>query len=209
MDSEGGHSMSLAMKRLQNIGWFALVFFVAILLYPLSMNVASVHSDLVSVDNKIKNTKREISYLQAELRTRASMAQLQEWNDVLYGYAPPTAQQFLDGETALANLQGNILSAKPIMVSVNSSDGTQPAGIIGSPTAKMAFAGAAQSRSADDKSADEKIDARTAEMVAKPKQEGIVISIRTEQLASMDRKLLSDDFLNDIGKKSDAERKRR
>ncbi len=196
--------MSLAMKRLQNIGWFALVFFVAILLYPLSMNVASVHSDLVSVDNKIKNTKREISYLQAELRTRASMAQLQEWNDVLYGYAPPTAQQFLDGETALANLQGGIPSAKPIMVSVNSSDGTQPAGIIGSPTAKMALASAAQSQSAD-----EKIYARAAEMVAKPKQDGIVISIRTEQLASMDRKLLSDDLLNDIGKKSDAERKRR
>ena len=196
--------MSLAMKRLQNIGWFALVFFVAILLYPLSMNVASVHSDLVSVDNKIKNTKREISYLQAELRTRASMAQLQEWNDVLYGYAPPTAKQFLDGETALANLQGSMPSAKPIMVSVNSSDGTQPAGIIGSPTAKMALAGAAQSQSAN-----EKIDARTAEMITKPKQDGIVISIRTEQLASMDRKLLSDDLLNDIGKKSDAERKRR
>ena len=196
--------MSLAMKRLQNIGWFALVFFVAILLYPLSMNVASVHSDLVSVDNRIKNTKREISYLQAELRTRASMAQLQEWNDVLYGYAPPTAQQFLDGETALANLQGGIPIAKPIMVSVNSSDGTQPAGIIGSPTAKMALASASQSPPAD-----EKIDARTAEMITKPKQDGIVISIRTEQLASMDRKLLSDDLLNDIGKKSDAERKRR
>ncbi len=196
--------MSLAMKRLQNIGWFALVFFVAILLYPLSMNVASVHSDLVSVDNKIKNTKREISYLQAELRTRASMAQLQEWNDVLYGYAPPTAQQFLDGESALANLQGGISTAKPIMVSVNSSDGTQPAGIIGSPTAKMALADVSQSPSAD-----EEIDARTAEMIAKPKQDGIVISIRTEQLASMDRKLLSDDLLNDIGKKSDAERKRR
>ena len=196
--------MSLAMKRLQNIGWFALVFFVAILLYPLSMNVASVHSDLVSVDNKIKNTKREISYLQAELRTRASMAQLQEWNDVLYGYAPPTAQQFLDGETALANLQGSMPSAKPIMVSVNSSDGTQPAGIIGSPTAKMALASASQSPPAD-----EKIDARTAKMITKPKQDGIVISIRTEQLASMDRKLLSDDLLNDIGKKSDAERKRR
>ena len=196
--------MSLAMKRLQNIGWFALVFFVAILLYPLSMNVASVHSDLVSVDNRIKNTKREISYLQAELRTRASMAQLQEWNDVLYGYAPPTAQQFLDGETALANLQGSMPSAKPIMVSVNSSDGTQPAGIIGSPTAKMALASASQSPPAD-----EKIDARTAEMITKPKQDGIVISIRTEQLASMDRKLLSDDLLNDIGKKSDAERKRR
>ena len=57
--------MSLAMKRLKNIGWLALVFLVLITLYPLSLHVASMHSDLVNVDNKILSTKREISFLQA------------------------------------------------------------------------------------------------------------------------------------------------
>jgi len=72
--------MSLAMKRLQNLGWLALVFMVAILLYPLSLNVAATHSDLVAVDREILETKREISFLQAEIRTRASLQQLEEWN---------------------------------------------------------------------------------------------------------------------------------
>jgi hypothetical protein len=196
--------MSLAMKRLQNIGWFALVFCVAILLYPLSMNVASVHSDLVNVDNKIRNTKREIDFLQAELRTRASMAQLQEWNDVLYGYAPPTAQQFLDGESALASLNADMPAGKPVMVSVASQDGTEPAGIIGSPFAKMASA-VTQMTTAD--LAESKADSsQPAQLV---KRGAADISVRTEKLAGMDQKLLSDDLLNDLQKKSDAERKRK
>ena len=57
--------MSLAMKRLKNLGWLALVFMVAILLYPLSLNVAAMHSNLVAVDREIMDTKREISFLQA------------------------------------------------------------------------------------------------------------------------------------------------
>ena len=50
--------MTLAMKRIQNLGWLALVFAVAILLYPLSLNVAALHSDLVRMDQKIMETKR-------------------------------------------------------------------------------------------------------------------------------------------------------
>ena len=196
--------MSLAMKRLQNIGWFALVFFVAILLYPLSMNVASVHSDLVNVDNKIKNTKREIDFLQAELRTRASLAQLQEWNDVFYGYAPPTAQQFLDGESALASLDGGMPAGKPVMVSVSSPDGTLPAGVIGSPFAKIASTIVPQSSPDLAMNISPPPTERTA-----VKEAGAVITTRTEKLASMDQKLLSDNLLKDIQKKSDAERKRK
>lgn len=89
--------MSLAMKRLQNIGWLALVFMVAILLYPLSLNVAAMHSNLVAVDRNILETKREISFLQAEIRTRASLQQLEEWNELLYGYQTPMANQFVSG----------------------------------------------------------------------------------------------------------------
>lgn len=197
--------MTLAMKRLQNIGWFALVFLVAILLYPLSMNVASVHSDLVSVDREIRDTKREISFLQAELRTRASMQQLQEWNKVLYGYKPPSASQFLNGENALASLHGSRPLTKPVMVSVTSEDGERPAGVIGSPFAKMASA----------QDAGKKIAALAEDQKASDKQapkpaakDGEAISQRTEKLATMDEKLLSDDLLRDIQKKSEAESRR-
>ncbi len=199
--------MTLAMKKLHNIGWFALVFMVAILLYPLSMNVATVHGDLVSVDRKIRETKREISFLQAELRTRASMQQLQEWNKVLYGYQSPTAEQFLNGENALASLSGMREGSKPVLVSVTSDTGEAPAGIIGSPFAKIASAIGSSDLRGDPIKPLENVDA-----MVKGKEiqkDGAAISRRTTALANMDKKLISNDLMQDIQQRSEAERKRR
>ncbi len=190
--------MSLAMKRLKNIGWLALVFLVAIMLYPLSLNVAALHSDLVRVDHNILNTKREISFLQAELRTRASMQQLEEWNELLYGYQPPTAQQFVNGEAALADLGGDAIVTKPVMIAASSVDGNGPAGVIG---------GARNSGSSEtfaSKSSDNPVPA-AIEKVQTPKPQ----QTRTERLARMDEQLLSDDFLRDISARADKERARK
>lgn len=192
--------MSLAMKRLKNLGWLALVFMVAILLYPLSLNVAALHSDLVSVDREILDTKREISFLQAEIRTRASLQQLEEWNDLLYGYQPPTAQQFVNGEAALAGLGGDAPDGKPVMVAASNSDGTAPAGLIGagrnSTTSVITDVGSEDASQKPIKLAVAKIDVP------------IVEQTRTERLARMDEKLLSDDLMRDISVKADKERKR-
>ncbi|WP_373475529.1 hypothetical protein [Sphingorhabdus sp.] len=183
--------MSLAMKRLKNLGWLALVFMVAILLYPLSLNVAAVHSDLIAVDRQILDTKREISFLQAEIRTRASLQQLEEWNELLYGYAPPTAAQFVDGEAALAGLSSDMPEAKPVMVAV----GEHPSGVIG---------GGTRSAAAFDPEPDfEKSEVEKPVLsIEKPKAQ----QSRTERLARMDEKLLSDDFMRDIAAKADGER---
>ncbi len=197
--------MSLAMKRLKNLGWLALVFLVAILLYPLSLNVAALHSDLVRVDRNILETKREISFLQAELRTRASMQQLEEWNDLLYGYQPPTAQQFVNGEAALAGLGGDALVNKPVMVAASDNDGAAPAGVIGagrnSETTKQSSVAVMQEQSApQEKDAPAKVIKED-----QPKVE----QTRTERLARIDQKLLSDDFMRDISAKADKERNRK
>ncbi|MBA4307489.1 MAG: hypothetical protein C0429_12215 [Sphingopyxis sp.] len=186
--------MSLAMKRLKNLGWLALVFMVAILLYPLSLNVAAVHSDLIAVDREILDTKREISFLQAEIRTRASLQQLEEWNELLYGYAPPTAAQFVDGEAALAGLSSDVPVTKPVMVA--SSD--QPAGAIGN--------GAHNSASVP---SEPEIKIAQASNPAPSVQAPKVEQSRTERLARMDEKLLSDDLMRDITAKADRERKGR
>jgi hypothetical protein len=187
--------MSLAMQRLKNIGWLALVFLVAILLYPLSLNVAALHSDLVSVDRQILDTKREISFLQAELRTRASLQQLEEWNKLLYGYQPPTAQQFVNGEAALANLGGEAPVVKPVMVASNDVDGTAPAGVIGAGQRIMESVSVSQHREAE--------KSRVA-VIDTPQRE----PTRTERLARMDEQLLSDDLLRDISAKAAKERKK-
>lgn len=195
--------MTLAMKKLKNFGWVALLSVIIVMLYPMSLNVGALHSELVSTDRKIMDTKREISFLQAELRTRANMAQLAEWNDLLYGYGPPTADQFLAGERALANLDGIGPDVRPVMVAV-SDEGILPAGEIGEP-------GAFTSTLAED---DGEQTVRIAALVAeKPKALKPTIagnaSGRTERLSKMDDQLLSDNLLKEIEKKAAQERKRK
>ena len=185
--------MSLAMKRLKNLGWLALVFMVAILLYPLSLNVATVHSDLIAVDRQILDTKREINFLQAEIRTRASLQQLEEWNELLYGYAPPTAAQFVDGEIALAGLGGESPVTQPVMVAAL-DEGLVQSGTIGEGRNSEPLA---------DKDSGPIAPAKVAKVDA-PKVE----PTRTERLAKMDEQLLSDDFMRDISAKADRERRR-
>lgn len=193
--------MTLAMKRIKNLGWLALVFTVAILLYPLSLNVAALHSDLVRVDQKIMETKREISFLEAELSTRANVQQLEEWNQLLYGYEPPTAAQFLDGERALASLGGAAPVVKPVMVSATTIDGVEPAGIIGKPGAVPV---AITREEVMDKPEPVKVALKRddPEPVIKPET-------RTEKLAKIDERLLSEGLMRELQKKSDQERRRK
>jgi hypothetical protein len=210
--------MTLAIKRMQNIGWLALVFTIAILLYPLSLNVAAVHSDLVRIDRKIMETKREISFLDAELTTRANVAQLDEWNQLLYGYEPPTAEQFLEGEQALANLNGNSPMVKPVMVSV-SSDGVTPAGEVGRVDAAASNFDPKDDAELTQKVAIKGVGAATISAKGKPapsKPKPAVATLsnqgpttRTEQLAKIDEKLLSDRTLKEIQQRAKEERKRR
>ena len=126
--------MILAIKRLKNIGWIALVFIVLISLYPLSLSVGALRSNLERTDRQILATKKEMRYLETEFATRASLQQLEQWNDLDYGYVAPAAAQYLDGERALANL-GNDRNQmkKPVRVASLTLDGIAPAGIIGSP----------------------------------------------------------------------------
>lgn len=124
--------MSMGLKRMQGLGWVALVFLVAISLYPLSLNVGAMHSELVRVDRNIVQTRKEISYLQAEIRARASLEQLEQWNDLLYGYDAPRAAQYLASERALADLHGDDLGQQaPVMVSAAYGLGVKPMGTIG------------------------------------------------------------------------------
>ncbi len=196
--------MTLAMKKLKNFGWVALLSVIIVLLYPMSLNVGALHSELVSTDRKIMETKREISFLQAELRTRANMQQLAEWNDLLYGYGPPTADQFLAGERALANLDGMGPDVKPVMVAVSDIDGITPAGEIGQP-------GAFASKLADnDGEKPVRIAAVNVEKRDFPEKAVVGKSPgRSERLSKMDDQLLSDNLLKEIEKKAAQERKRR
>ena len=218
--------MSLAMQRLRNLGWLALVFMVAILLYPLSLNVAAMHSNLVAVDREIMDTKREISFLQAEIRTRASLQQLEEWNELLYGYQPPAADQFVNGEAALASLTGDLPETKPVMMAAANIPAPQ---VVAEPAVvkeavaetpkqaapKAAATKAVATKAVATKAAATKLAANDVKIFATPVKRAAakveapkVEQSRTERLARMDEKLLSDDLLRDISAKAANERRR-
>jgi hypothetical protein len=192
--------VKLAVKRLEGIGWLALVFLVAILLYPLSLSVATLRSDLARTDHKIVEIKKEIRYLETEFSARASLRQLEDWNKLEFGYASPQASQYLDGERALANLGGKDLR-KPVQVAVISSmKGIRPAGIIGSVfgTAK------AHDRNADGSAIGSTAKYASAATDANPGMgEG---QARTTRVAYLEDKLLDDGLVRDLGRKAIAEK---
>jgi hypothetical protein len=194
--------VKLAIKRLEGMGWLALVFLVAILLYPLSLSVATLRSDLARTDHKIVEIKKDIRYLETEFSARANLRQLEEWNKLEFGYASPRASQYLDGDRALANLGGKNLR-KPLQVAVISSmDVIGPAAIIGSVvgTAK------AQDRNADGSAIGSKGSyARTAADPDPGKRLGGAKN-RTTRVSHMEDKLLDDGLVRDLGRKAIAEK---
>ena len=189
----------MAVKRLEGMGWLALVFLVAIMLYPLSLSVATLRSDLARTDAKIVAVKKDIRYLETEFSARANLRQLEDWNKLEFGYASPVASQYLDGERALANLGGKDLR-KPVQVAVLSTmDDIQPAGIIGSVfgTAK------AQDRNPDGSAIG--TNAKLASAV-NPHSGVRPVQNRTSRVAHLEDKLLDDGLIRDLGRKAIAEK---
>ncbi|ATW04159.1 hypothetical protein [Sphingorhabdus sp. YGSMI21] len=194
--------MKLAIKRLEGMGWLALVFLVAILLYPLSLSVATLRSDLARTDQKIVEIKKDIRYLETEFSARANLRQLEDWNKLEFGYASPQASQYLDGERALANLGGKDLR-KPVQVAVISSmEGVRPAGIIGS----VFGTARAQDRNADGSAIGSQANlVRNVSDAAQGKAAGGA-QARTTRVAHIEEKLLDDGLVRDLGRKAIAEK---
>lgn len=194
--------MKLAAKRLEGIGWLALVFLVAILLYPLSLSVATLRSDLARTDQKIVSIKKEIRYLETEFSARANLRQLEHWNKMEYGYVAPKASQYLNGERALANLGGKNLR-KPVKVAVISTmDKVKPAGIIGSVFAKPEV-----ENSNPDGSASIPSDNQTPALSEEGREptNAELNKSRTTRVASLEQKLLDDGLVKDLNRRAQKE----
>ncbi len=194
--------MKLAAKRLEGIGWLALVFLVAILLYPLSLSVASLRSDLARTDQKIISVKKEIRYLETEFSARANLRQLEHWNKMEYGYLAPKASQYLEGERALANLGGANLRKSVKVAVISSMDKVKPAGIIGSVFAKAEL----KNRNPDGSAAapsdkDEAVKSREG----KEPTNAELSKTRTTRVASLEQKLLDDGLVKDLNRQAKAE----
>lgn len=194
--------MKLAAKRFENVAWVALVFCVAILLYPLWLGVGAVRSDIVETDLKILATRERIRYLETEIETRANPQHLEDWNAMEFGYRPPSAEQFLAGERALAGLSQTDGEAAP-MTMVATLDGVKPAGMIGSVFGRAQAAKrdplAPQSAANGDSSAAASKTDPAGSAGSDPSQRRasqLAALGKTEKVARLDEILVNDDVLN-------------
>lgn len=199
--------MILAVKRLKTIGWIALIFIVAIALYPLSLSVATLRSDLGRVERDILHTRAEIRYLETEFATRASLTQLAMWNDLEYGYEAPSASQYLDGERELANLDDEARQLdKPVhMAAMTIKPQAEPAAI------KPAELAAASPKTPQPLSVSASVaiisPARAATSAGEGSKAGAKAAAKAEP-KSEGRRLLDDRLLDRINKQADAELKK-
>jgi len=113
----------IAVKRLQSVLWVMLVTLGALSAYLVSLRVGAEQNELARVRAQIASTKSDMRYLETEFGSRSSLRQLERWNQEDFRYSAPTAQQYLNGERALANLEGvepngPVYVAPPVMVAM-------------------------------------------------------------------------------------------
>jgi len=212
----------IAVKRLQSLIWVILVALGALGAYMVSLKVATERNELMRVRAQVAATKADIRYLETEFSARASMRQLERWNQDDFMYGTPTAQQYLAGERALAQLDGIQPNgpdyvAPPVMVAMVQT----PADLPSAPQKAPASPAATQIRS-DIAVIREAHAADNVEKLAKPaaltataqaKADADVskpnpIARKAERMAMLDAKLLDDSTLGDLSAKAARERKK-
>ncbi len=123
-------------QRFRSVGWVVGVALAAILLYIISLQVATERGRLEAIDRKIALTKRDIRQLQTEMGTRASLRQLERWNGDVLALSSPGASQYLSGEDDISKINrsnlGKVDAAPPpmmasVMVREPQAGGSQPA----------------------------------------------------------------------------------
>ncbi len=212
----------IAVKRLQSLIWVLLVALGALGAYLVSLKVATERNELMQVRMQIARAKGDIRYLETEFSARASMRQLESWNQHDFMYGTPTAGQYLAGERALAQLDGVQPNgpdyvAPPVMVAMVET----PADLPSAPQAAPASPAATQIRS-DIAVIREAHAADNVEKLAKPAPHTPAVQAtvdadvsrpnpvarKAERMAMLDAKLLDDNTLGELSATAARERKK-
>jgi len=122
----------IAVKRLQSLFWVLLVALGALGAYLVSLRVATERNELMRVRTQIAQARADIRYLETEFAARSSIRQLERWNAQDFRYSARAVNQYLDGERALAHLDGVEANgpayvAPPVMVAMIDTGNAQPA----------------------------------------------------------------------------------
>lgn len=212
----------IAVKRLQSLIWVILVALGALGAYMVSLKVATERNQLMKVRAQIAAAKADIRYLETEFSARASMRQLESWNQHDFLYATPTAQQYLDGERALARLDGVQPNgpdyvAPPVMVAMVETPADLPSAPQKAPESPAAsqirseIAVIREAHAADAVEALAKPARRTPQQQAKADADVSKpnpIARKAERMAMLDAKLLDDSTLGELTAKAAREKRK-
>lgn len=113
-------------SRIRRIGWFAALAICTALYLVLHLRVMAVHSEVVRAERRIVHLEQEKLLLETEFETRASLLQLAAWNRVDFGYAAPTAAQFLDHHRDLTEFGSPRAPGAPEPIRVAGAGGDTP-----------------------------------------------------------------------------------
>lgn len=116
--------MMVSSHRFRSIGWLALLLFCGALVMTMAFRVNALRSQVHRTELQIVALRKEKLYLETEVETRANQQQLKLWNDVEFGYAAPTASQYLSSERQLAAFAKPDEPGAPEPIRVASMDDT-------------------------------------------------------------------------------------
>lgn len=114
--------MIASANRLRSVGWLVLLGLCLALVLVLAFRVNALRSQIHHAEARIVALKQEKMYLETEFETRSNQQQLKAWNDVEFGYAAPSASQYLEGERQLASLSVPAAIDAPAPIRVASVD---------------------------------------------------------------------------------------
>ena len=161
--------MMFAVRKLQGIGLIMLLTMCTLVAYPISLRVAATRAELQQIEREIAETRQHNRMLEGDIAVLANVHQLDRWNTEFFGYAPPSAAQYLPGERALANLD----SMQPVRS--------------GAPSQPVLAALSAPSAASEPRPAPSR-DARNADASVQG----------TPQLAMVDRRTVANSVVHDI-----------
>jgi len=216
--------MALGFK---GMGWFLCGLVVAPGCYVVMSQVAAERARVESVDRAIRQAKRDIRNLETEFKTRANFAQLERWNGEVFALGAPQPEQFAGDIAELAArgmgegdaqmryasyvvptmtaeiddaVRGGIQRAQmaareasnaPAPVQTASVAAASPARTLSDATPKAAPAKPAAPKT---------VKTEPERTAATPKAKPAARPTQRAEVASLDRKLLSDSTLGDLMK---------
>ena len=184
----------------KSLGWFLAGVAVALGFLLVPLQVAAERKKLDKTVALIGQAHRDIRALETEFDTRANLAQLEKWNGDTLRLTAPAATQFVSDEGALASLdlmQGHdasLQTASLVVPSLPDGSTMRPATTPAVATRIIDTASAATvARSAPVAAAITVAQVRERPVQSRPAQNG-----KSQAVALLDRKLLSDSTIGDL-----------